>query len=131
MTKLCTDEVLGGVKKKPGFTIFFLGCSFGFAFQRWFVKLEKALLWHLKITQNGEELRKISQNVWWKASVGWWASLKTYHNCVHENGASIIHMRWEVTQNQSLMLGIIVDKSKVIILLCNAFLQALHLVYIY
>jgi hypothetical protein len=62
--KLCTDEG-GGVKmkknekKKPHFAIWknvfsfllFFGCSFGFAFQRWFVKLEKALLYHYKSLQ--------------------------------------------------------------------------------
>ncbi len=55
MTKLCTDEV-GGIKmkkkKKMHFIIWknvfslllFFGCSFGFAFQRWFVELGKGLL---------------------------------------------------------------------------------------
>jgi hypothetical protein len=56
MRKLCTNEI-GGVKmkkneKKTCFTIrkilFFSGCSFGFAFQRWLVKLEHNILNHSK-----------------------------------------------------------------------------------
>jgi hypothetical protein len=55
MKKLCTYEV-GGVEMKKNekkkcaviwknilFLLLFFGCSFGFAFQRWFVELEKAL----------------------------------------------------------------------------------------
>jgi len=59
--KLCTDDELGGVKRKKNekkrcfvilknifyFPLFF-GCSFGFAFQRLFIELEKALLEHFK-----------------------------------------------------------------------------------
>jgi hypothetical protein len=55
LRKLCTDEVIGVKMKKMKnmhFAIWknifsllpFSGCSFGFAFQRWFVKLEKELL---------------------------------------------------------------------------------------
>jgi hypothetical protein len=56
MGKLCTSEV-GGVKmkkkeKKKHFVVwknqniymYIFGYSFGFTFQRWFVKLEKAFL---------------------------------------------------------------------------------------
>jgi hypothetical protein len=55
MRKLCTNEV-GGVKMKKNGNkrilyyknifslLLFYSCFFGFAFQRWFVELEKALL---------------------------------------------------------------------------------------
>jgi hypothetical protein len=73
MRKLCTDEV-GEVKMKKNekkvfcnlkkcicFTAIF-GFSFGFAFQRWFVELEKALLEHfksLKMEKNWERSVKV------------------------------------------------------------------------
>jgi hypothetical protein len=60
MKKLCIDEV-GEVKMKKNeknlilqfeknifSLLLFFGCSFGFAFQRWFVELEKVLLEHFK-----------------------------------------------------------------------------------
>jgi hypothetical protein len=52
MRKLCTNEV-GGVKMKKMKKYFFslllsFGYCFGFALQRSFVELEKALLYHFK-----------------------------------------------------------------------------------
>jgi len=55
LRKLCTDEVGGAKMKKMKIMCFairknvfclllFFGCSFGFAFQRWFVELEKGHL---------------------------------------------------------------------------------------
>jgi hypothetical protein len=40
---------------------YFFGCSFGFAFQRWFVKLEKALLQHFKSFKMGKNREKIAK----------------------------------------------------------------------
>jgi len=40
----------------------FFGCSFDFAFQRWFVELEKMLLLHfksLKLEKNRERIAKV------------------------------------------------------------------------
>jgi hypothetical protein len=48
------------IRKKIFSLLLFLGCSF--AFQRWFVELKKALLWHfksLKMEKNWERFAKV------------------------------------------------------------------------